>query len=134
MKTFSYKMSFKKGLLMSKWCTGQLIDVVRVKISLTIVGLIIGLKASWKSIPSVWWKPWATKWAFYLWIVPSELCLIWHTHLEPTMFIEDVGGTSVHVWFVTRALNSSCIAYFHTGLAKAAETVECMPWVNKELK
>jgi len=37
-----------------------------------------------------------------------------NTHLQPTIFLADRGRTRNHVWFLSKALNSTCMALRHS--------------------
>ena len=57
--------------------------------------------------------PLATRHALYLYIVKSTLCLTRKIHLQLTGMMDGFGGTSSQVPCLTKALNSSDIAYRH---------------------
>ena len=56
--------------------------------------------------------------------MPSELRLILKTHLQPTKFVDEEGGTRSHVPLRSKALNSSDMAVCHFGSRRACEAHE----------
>ena len=66
-----------------------------------------------------WWNPLATRRALYLSVEPSAFRLIRKTHLQPTRFLLGFGGTSFHVPFWMRAVNSMFMAARQVGCLEA---------------
>jgi hypothetical protein len=52
-------------------------------------------------------------------IEPSEFCIVWKIHLQPTTFWLGLEGSSSHVTFRTRALYSLYMAWRHFGSLRA---------------
>lgn len=121
--TSSVSTPLRKALFTSSWYIGQWFMNARLNTICTIEGLTTGLKLSKKSTLSVLWNPFTTNLALYFEALPSELCLTWNIHLLPTILVVDSVGTKVQELFLSRAWNSSFIAWCHLRSTKAALTL-----------
>lgn len=88
-----------------------------------IVGLTTGLNVSQKSHPGTCEHHLPTNIPFWRAIVPSRLCLILKSHLQPITFLPGGKGTKVQVWLRIKASYSSWTAIFHSLLAKVSSIV-----------
>jgi hypothetical protein len=81
-----------------------------------------GANISLKSRPSIWLKPWATRWALFLATSPSSPCLFLKTYLVPITFTSLGGSTKVQTWFLLKFSNSSCMALTQLKLERVCTT------------
>lgn len=80
---------------MSICCISHLCVIIRVRITLIVIGFTISKNVSWKSNP--WWKPLATIHVLYLLIVPSGFSLSLNTYLHPIACLWGGNVVKVHV-------------------------------------
>lgn len=66
------------------------------------------------------WNPLATSLALYPLMEPFGFCLTLKTHLQPMAYLWDAKGIKDQVSSLNRALYSSVMVVFHTGISRAA--------------
>src|SRR6266850_2038847 len=64
----------------------------------------------------------AMRGTLYFSMVPSEFCLMWKTHLLPTMFLPEGHGTVVHVLAFSKVSISRSITCCHFGQSEQDRT------------
>lgn len=96
-----------KTLHTSRWCNCQRQAKEIAEIALIDAALMIRLYVWSKSMPLCWRKPFTTNHGLKCSILPSACHLIRNTHLEPTTFIVEVGGTSSYTPLQSSAQISS---------------------------
>ena len=97
MWTSSKRFPWRKTLLTSNWCICQQRVNAKVRITFMVCDRTTSANISWKSTLDHWVKPFDTRCALCLCIVPSRRCLMRKSHLHPTMFWLLGGGTNNHM-------------------------------------
>ena len=123
MNTSSDRVPWRNALFITSCLRDHPRMTARLRTILTVVGLTIRLKVSWKLTPGRCWNPLATKWALYLSMNPLGRHLVRKIYLQPTTFFVGLAGTSSQVLLQTRTSYSSNIAWRHLGSLSAWDMV-----------